>query len=113
MVQHIIKKYPQAFEIFKPVCRSVDLQKCSKQELVNAYDNTILYTDYFVNEVITILKNNNEVPECVALPFRSRRIVRGIRDFICTVLRMQLHLIFKRTFHLYFGFLQLFNKNMD
>ncbi|MDB5478803.1 MAG: sulfatase [Alphaproteobacteria bacterium] len=56
------KKYPQAFEVFKPVCKSVDLQICTKQELVNAYDNTILYTDYFLSKVIGTLKNHDEIP---------------------------------------------------
>jgi lipid A ethanolaminephosphotransferase len=53
-------KYPKQFEAFKPVCRSVDLQQCSNEELVNAYDNTILYTDYFVDRAISLLKNFTE-----------------------------------------------------
>ena len=56
------KKYPQAFETFKPVCTTVDLQHCTKQELVNAYDNTILHTDYFLSKIIEVLKNNKEAP---------------------------------------------------
>ncbi|MEC5395084.1 phosphoethanolamine--lipid A transferase EptA [Bergeyella sp. RCAD1439] len=51
------KKYPKAFEVFKPVCNSVDLGKCTQQELVNAYDNTIVYTDYLLNGVIEDLKS--------------------------------------------------------
>lgn len=54
-------KYPPEFEAFKPVCKSVDLQKCSHDELVNAYDNTILYTDYFLHEVISLLKSLKDV----------------------------------------------------
>ncbi|MEW5951788.1 MAG: phosphoethanolamine--lipid A transferase EptA [Elusimicrobia bacterium] len=50
-------KYPAEFEVFKPACKSVDLQKCSSQELINAYDNTILYTDYFLHEVISFLRS--------------------------------------------------------
>ena len=49
-------KYPEEFEVFKPVCRSVELQKCTQEELINAYDNTILYTDYFLNRVVDVLK---------------------------------------------------------
>lgn len=56
------KKYPETFEVFKPVCVTVDLQKCTAQELVNAYDNTILYTDYFLSKVIEILKNHEKTP---------------------------------------------------
>ena len=51
------KKYPQRFEKYTPVCESVELNQCSEQELINAYDNTILYTDYFLSQVIDILKS--------------------------------------------------------
>jgi lipid A ethanolaminephosphotransferase len=50
------KKYPPQFETFKPVCNSVELAKCSNTELVNAYDNTIGYTDYILYNVIEDLK---------------------------------------------------------
>ncbi len=50
------KKYPPQFETFKPVCNSVELGNCSKDELVNAYDNTIVYTDYILHNVIEDLK---------------------------------------------------------
>nr|WP_245895730.1 phosphoethanolamine--lipid A transferase EptA [Flavobacterium album] len=50
------KKYPPRFETFKPVCNSVELGNCSREELMNAYDNTIVYTDYILHEVIENLK---------------------------------------------------------
>ncbi|MFT3933709.1 MAG: phosphoethanolamine--lipid A transferase EptA [Chitinophagaceae bacterium] len=50
------KKYPPSFETFKPVCNSVELAKCSHDELINAYDNTIVYTDYILHNVIEDLK---------------------------------------------------------
>ena len=53
------KKYPPQFETFKPVCNSVELAKCSQAELVNAYDNTIVYTDYLL---ATIIKELKELP---------------------------------------------------
>ena len=49
-------KYPSEFEVFKPACHSVELQNCTKDELVNAYDNTIVYTDYFLSKLIEMLK---------------------------------------------------------
>ena len=52
------KRYPQSFEIFTPVCRTNDLDKCSEEEINNAYDNAILYTDYFLSKVISLLKQN-------------------------------------------------------
>ena len=54
------KKYPAKFEIFKPVCNSVELGNCSHTELVNAYDNTIVYTDYLLANVIKDLKQLQE-----------------------------------------------------
>ncbi|MDA6070832.1 phosphoethanolamine--lipid A transferase EptA [Flavobacterium sp. AC] len=54
------KKYPPQFETFKPVCNSVELGKCSQTELINAYDNTIVYTDYILSQVIEDLKQLKE-----------------------------------------------------
>jgi lipid A ethanolaminephosphotransferase len=50
------KKYPPDFEIFKPVCESVELGNCTSEELINAYDNTIVYTDYLISRVVDTLK---------------------------------------------------------
>ncbi|WP_419677742.1 phosphoethanolamine transferase [Aliarcobacter lanthieri] len=50
------KRYPKEFEKFTPVCQTNQLEKCSKEEISNAYDNTILYTDYFLSKIINFLK---------------------------------------------------------
>ena len=55
------KRYPAEMEKFKPVCNINDLQKCSSEEIINAYDNTILYTDYFISSVIDILKTKKNI----------------------------------------------------
>ena len=54
------KQYPPQFETFKPVCNSVELGNCSQTELINAYDNTIVYTDYILSKVIDDLKQLKE-----------------------------------------------------
>lgn len=46
------KRYPKNFEVFKPACRDEKLQNCTKEEIVNAYDNAVLYTDHFLSGVI-------------------------------------------------------------
>lgn len=51
------KRYPPAFERYKPTCQSSDLSSCDRQSLVNAYDNTIAYTDHVVGEVIDMLEH--------------------------------------------------------
>lgn len=50
------ERYPPAFERFKPACRSNELQHCSQQEVVNAYDNTIAYTDHVLSRQIEMLR---------------------------------------------------------
>ena len=53
------KRYPKSFEIFTPTCKTNELNECSKEEIGNAYDNAILYTDYFLSKVISLLKQNS------------------------------------------------------
>lgn len=53
------KRYPKAFEKFTPVCKTNQLEQCSQEEITNAYDNAILYTDYFLSKVISLLKAND------------------------------------------------------
>jgi len=52
------ERYPSQFEVFKPACRSNELQRCSAQEVVNAYDNSILYTDHVLAQQIDLLQAN-------------------------------------------------------
>ena len=54
------KRYPPIFEKFKPVCTTNQLEKCRKEDIGNAYDNAILYTDYFLAQTIGFLKQNND-----------------------------------------------------
>ena len=51
------KRTPAAFKKFQPECASNNLQDCSQTQLVNAYDNTILYTDYVLGNAIQWLKS--------------------------------------------------------
>ena len=50
-------KYPAEFEHFTPVCTTVEMAKAVPAELMNAYDNSILYTDYIIYSTIEILRN--------------------------------------------------------
>ncbi len=59
------KKYPPQFEVFKPVCTTVEMAQSNYDELVNAYDNTILYTDYLIHSVIEKLKGIEGIRSCV------------------------------------------------
>ena len=50
-------KYPKEFEVFKPVAKSVEEGEANVNLLVNAYDNTILYTDYLLDGLINTLRS--------------------------------------------------------
>ena len=51
------KRSPEAFKKFKPECATNILQDCTRSEVTNAYNNTILYTDHFLNKVVDYLKS--------------------------------------------------------
>ncbi|HSD17557.1 MAG TPA: phosphoethanolamine--lipid A transferase [Thermomonas sp.] len=48
-------RYPQTLARFQPVCTSSDLGQCSGEQIVNAYDNAVLYTDEFLARAIHLL----------------------------------------------------------
>lgn len=54
------KQHPKSFTTFSPECNQSAVQNCSTNEVINSYDNTILYTDYFLTEIIHLLKKNTQ-----------------------------------------------------
>lgn len=50
------QRYPDAFRRYTPTCNTNQIQQCSKEELRNTYDNTVLYTDHVLAEVIKLLQ---------------------------------------------------------
>jgi lipid A ethanolaminephosphotransferase len=50
------RRYPPEFEQFKPACQNDDLARCSQSEIVNAYDNALLYTDHVIAQLIAKLQ---------------------------------------------------------
>jgi len=53
-------RYPDEYRRFVPDCRANDFGSCTAEEITNAYDNTILYTDHVVSAVIDKLKQHSE-----------------------------------------------------
>ncbi|TVM95421.1 phosphoethanolamine--lipid A transferase [Vibrio cholerae] len=51
------KRYPSSMTQFTPSCDRSDIENCTDEEIVNVYDNTIAYTDYFLSQVINKLKS--------------------------------------------------------
>lgn len=56
------KRSPPEFKRFLPECTSASLQECSREALVNAYDNSIAYTDHFLASTIRWLKSKGSQP---------------------------------------------------
>ena len=55
------QRYPEAFARFQPACATNELQMCSRQQIINAYDNTILYADHIVASAIRALQADGAV----------------------------------------------------
>lgn len=54
------KRTPKAFKKFTPECTSNALQECERQQVINAFDNTIVYTDHFLSQTISWLKQQKQ-----------------------------------------------------
>lgn len=50
------RRYPDDFRRFTPTCDTEDLSKCSREEVINSYDNALLYTDHILGRTIDWLK---------------------------------------------------------
>ncbi|MHB0968944.1 MAG: phosphoethanolamine transferase [Thermoanaerobaculia bacterium] len=46
------RRYPKRFERFTPACDSDDFERCTQESILNAYDNSILYTDYILGTLV-------------------------------------------------------------
>ncbi|MEN0627945.1 phosphoethanolamine transferase EptA [Phytobacter ursingii] len=53
-------RYPAAFRKFTPTCDTSQIQTCTQEQLVNTYDNTILYIDYIVDKAIKLLQSKQD-----------------------------------------------------
>ena len=49
-------KYPKQFEVYKPVAKNIEEGEKNIGMLINAYDNTIRYTDFLLNSLINTLR---------------------------------------------------------
>jgi lipid A ethanolaminephosphotransferase len=61
------KRYPAVFKRFTPACENEDLRHCSSEEIVNAYDNSLLYTDFFLGKVIDLLDRAQQTHDTAML----------------------------------------------
>jgi lipid A ethanolaminephosphotransferase len=54
------KRHPREFARFMPECTQAELRDCSREEIVNAYDNALLYTDHLLAELISLLREQQD-----------------------------------------------------
>lgn len=49
-------RYPKSLQRFEPACERSDIENCTDAEIVNVYDNTLVYTDYVLAQTIALLE---------------------------------------------------------
>lgn len=57
------RRYPAAYRRFQPECAQDDVQDCSRESIVNAYDNSILYTDHVLARIVGLLERHHDQVE--------------------------------------------------
>ena len=50
------RRYPAGFGSFGPACATGQFEQCTQASITAAYDNTILYTDFFLAKTIDMLR---------------------------------------------------------
>ena len=98
------ERVPEQFRKFTPDCRTAELQKCSEEEIRNAYDNTILYTDHVLASLIRHLEGltSDYAPHCYTL-----RITGNLWEktgYSCTACPTSWHPTLRLTSLLCFGY---------
>lgn len=61
------KRSPAAFKPFTPECTDTSLSQCNQAQVINAYDNTIVFTDHFLSGVIAWLKGQEKTSTAAML----------------------------------------------
>ena len=49
------KRYPASYETFTPACKVAQFSHCEVKDIINAYDNSIVYTDHVLARLIQVL----------------------------------------------------------
>ena len=60
------KQYPDEFNKYQPICKT-DIKDCEIQNVINSYDNSILYTSYLLSEFIDFLKQQKNYDNILLL----------------------------------------------
>jgi lipid A ethanolaminephosphotransferase len=65
------KRYPAAFEHFRPACKESQFSRCATSEIVNSYDNTLVYTDYVLAKLLELLQARDAAGSPTAMIYLS------------------------------------------
>ena len=53
--------FTEEYAVFQPTIKSKIISSCTSEEMINSYDNTILFTDYFLSRIIDKIENDNSI----------------------------------------------------
>lgn len=65
------KRYPDTFEVFKPVCKESQFSRCTLDGIINAYDNTVLYSDYVLSRLVALLAEGEKANVATGMIYMS------------------------------------------
>ena len=65
------KRYLKEFERFTPACQESQFSRCTNEAIVNAYDNSILYTDHVLAKLIALLEASDKKGVAASMYFVS------------------------------------------
>lgn len=75
-------RYPPEFQKFKPMCNDADvLNQCTVEQLYNSYDNSLLYVDYVLAEIIQKLDRSHVPYVFIYLSDHGESLMEGGRVF--------------------------------
>ena len=59
------ERYPKRFAQFQPICTEVELQNCNPAALRNSYDNSVLYSDFVLSEIVRRVQAREQLNSAV------------------------------------------------
>ena len=74
-------RHPPEFRRFTPTCDEADVSQCTIEQLYNAYDNTILYADFVLGEVLQALDRSGVPYVFIYLSDHGESLMEGGRLF--------------------------------
>lgn len=75
-------RYPPEFQKFKPMCNDADVaSQCTLEQLYNSYDNSILYVDHVLGEIVRRLDGSGVPYVFIYLSDHGESLLEGGRMF--------------------------------